>query len=97
MANEIPFLRLIKNAVNLYVSYELLGQSDDHISRIYAAVTDFIFGRTDLTAVGLTVRSPMLVAVECLSSYFLSGIKAFFPCPQPVSCLHKISQIFAPS
>jgi len=41
------------------------------------------------------IRSPMLVALECLSSYFLYGIKAFFPCPQPVYCLDKISQIFA--
>ena len=52
-----------------------------------------MFGRTDLAAAGLAVTSLLLVAVECLSSYFMSGIKSFVPCPQPFSCLHKISHI----
>jgi len=75
--------------------YQPLGPSDDHIDRKHAAVTDLTFGRADLATGGLAITSLLLVAVECISSYFMSGIKAFVPCPQPVSCLHKISQIFA--
>jgi hypothetical protein len=76
------------------MSYPPLGPSDDHIVTEYAAVTDLIFGTTNLTAGGLVITSLLLVAVECQSSYFMSAIKAFVPFPQPASRLHRISQIF---
>jgi hypothetical protein len=81
------------NALNLQVSYPPPGPSDDHISTEYVAVK-LMFGSTDLAAGGFTITSLLLVSVECLSSYFMSAIKLFVPCPQLVSRLHRISQIF---
>lgn len=95
--NWYIILKPNNEALNLQVSCEPLCPSNDHIARGHAAVTDLMFGRNDLTSRGLAITSLLLDAVDCLSSYFMSGSKAFFPCPQPVSRLHKISQIFAVS
>jgi hypothetical protein len=92
---EILFLHLITNALNLQVSYQPPGPSDDRVGRTHAAVSDLMFGRTDLAVGGLIISDLLFDLADCLSSYFMSGMKAFVPCPQPVSRLHKISQIFA--
>jgi hypothetical protein len=90
---EVPLLHLIFDTLNLRAFYQLPGRYLQFAAGV--AVSDLMFGKTNLVIGGMMAHYRVLDLLDFVFPYFMSGVRAYVPCPQPVSRLQKVSQIFS--
>jgi hypothetical protein len=92
---EVPLLHLIFETLNLRAFYQLPDKRLQFDAVVQFAVRDLVFGKTNLVIGGLITHYKFLDLLDFVLPYSMTGVRAYVPCPQPVSRLQKVSQIFS--
>jgi hypothetical protein len=83
----VPLLHLILETLNLRGFYKPPTERQ-------SAVSELVFGKTNLVIGGLVAHYKAVHMSDFVFPFFVTGVRAYVPCPQPVSRLQKVSEIF---